>query len=108
MPQAFVKKLPPFREEITGEEIKRVVSMRETEHATFQQIADALEVTSEKAKKIYDHFYYEKADVMIEALQAEAKSQEEKREIWERYYEKKLSAKKRYEILCADTHLKDV
>lgn len=108
IPRAFVKKLPPFREEITGGEIKRVVSRRETEHATFRQIAETLDVTPEKAEKIYDHFYLEKVAAMVKALRAEAENEEEQRTIWDRCYCKNLSSKKRYEMLCADYPRKDI
>lgn len=107
MPEAFVKRLPPFRERITQEELTQVIYMREVEHASFQTIAKELGLTRAKAKKTYQMFYHDKVIKMVKALQEKAKSREEEREIWECYFHNSLSPKKRYEMLCEEMNAKE-
>ena len=100
MPRVFLEKLPPFRKEITEEEVEQVVHMRETEHATFKQIAEKLHLTHAKAKRVYELFYHAKVLALVEELQSKANSEKEKTKIWEDCFRMNLSSKKRYEILC--------
>lgn len=98
-PQQFIKKLPPLKRKLSKETISRIIKMRETEKATFVAIAKEMDITPEKARVTYDDFYHQKVLKYVEALQKKAKSRDEKRAIWWRYFGKYRSAKKRYEMI---------
>lgn len=97
MSEQFVKNLPPFRRTLRPQAVSRIVELREGEGATFLAIAKELRLTPEKAKHTYDWFYNRQVLAYVVALLKEAKSFEEKRAIWRRYFGGHPSAKKRYE-----------
>lgn len=98
-PKQFIKNLPPLKRSLSKETISRMIEMRETEKATFAAIAKEMDITPEKAKYTYDNFYHQKVLKYVQALQQEAKSQDEMWAIWQRYFGKYRSAKKRYEMI---------
>lgn len=99
MPAEFLEKLPPLRVELTEQEIRRIVAMRETKKATFAKIAKELGLTPERANRAYEMFYHRKVLKLVEALQARAKTEPEKNEIWETCFRNYRTAKARYELL---------
>lgn len=98
----MIKALPPLKRKFSEEMISRVVEMREAEKAAFTAIGKELDITPEKAKGIYNRFYSQKVLNYVEALQKEAKSQEERWAVWNRYFGNSLSPKKRYEKILAE------
>lgn len=99
MPQQFICSMPPLRYELTEKEIRCIVALRETEKATFAEIAKKLGITVKKAKQVYHGYYHAQVLSLIHALQARAESSEEETAIWNYYFENNLSAKQRYELL---------
>lgn len=99
MPMQFMKSMPPFKPLLGKKTIARVVSMRETEKASFVEIGKEMRITRAKAKRIYEMYYHEKVLALIEALQEKAESHEEKRTIWNDCFRGNKSSKKRYEML---------
>lgn len=102
MPKEYIKNLPPLKKSLNPEIVSRIVEMREVEKATFTAIAKEMAITPEKAKHTYDMFYHQQVLDFIEPLQQEASSYEEKRAIWQHYFGKYRSAKKRYEMILEE------
>lgn len=101
-PQEMLEKLPPCPVKLGEEEISRMVTMREEENASFRAIGRAFHITPEKARHTYEMVYHHKVLEYVEGLQQQAKSWEERMEIWRRYLGGSMSAKRRYERLLAE------
>lgn len=99
MPQKFLKKIPPFKSKLSKKTVACIIEMRETEKASFSEIAKKFRITRQKAKQTYDWYYHTKVLELIEILQKNAESEQERREIWESCFRNNNSAKKRYEML---------
>lgn len=99
MSERAIQNLPPLKRKLGKKTVSRIIEMRETEKATFSAIARELGITPEKAKHTYDNFYHQKVLTYVEALQKEAKSRDEMEAIWQRYFGKYRSAKRRYEMI---------
>ena len=99
MPPQFIRSLPPFRRRLNKKTIARLIEMRDVEKASFAAIGKELRITPAKAKRTYESHYHKKVLVLINALQEQAESEEEKKAIWRYYFEKYQSPKKRYDIL---------
>ena len=102
MPPQFIRSLPPFKRKLNKKTIARLIEMRDVEKASFITIGKKLRITPAKAKCTYKRFYHEKALALINALQEQAESEEEKKAIWRYYFEKYQSPKKRYDILTQE------
>lgn len=102
MPEQFVKTLPPLKRTFSKKMISRVVEMREIEKATFISIAKELRIAPAKAKHTYEMFHHRQVLEFVDSLLKEAKSYEEKADIWNRYFGKHRSAKKSYEFMISD------
>ena len=100
MPEAFIRSMPPFRPRLSKKTIARVVDIREAQGLSFAAIAKALRLTQAKAKRTYTLYYHHQTLAIVEALQAEAQTQAEKSAIWLRCFERKMTAKARYELLA--------
>ena len=101
-PQEMLEKLPPCPVKLGEEEIARMVTMREEEKASFRAIGREFHITPEKARHTYEMVYHHKVLEYVEGLQQQAKSWEERMEIWRRYLGGSMSAKRRYERLLAE------
>lgn len=101
-PQKILEELPPCPAKLGEEEISRMVTMREEENASFRAIGRAFHITPEKARHTYEMVYHRKVLEYVEGLQQQAKSWEERMEIWRRYLGGSMSAKRRYERLLAE------
>lgn len=98
MPKCFIKKLPPFTPTLSKSTVAKLVELRETQRATYAQIAAQLQITKEKAKAAYEGFYHQKTIVLMKALLKKVKSTKEKRAIYDDFLSCKTS-KKQYETL---------
>lgn len=96
-PQEMLEKLPPCPVKLGKEEISRIVTMREEGNASFRAIGREFHITPEKARHTYEMVYHHKVLEYVEGLQQQAKSWEERMEIWRRYFGGHQSAKTRYE-----------
>ena len=74
-----------------------MVTMREEEKASFRAIGRAFHITPEKARHTYEMVYHRKVLEYVEGLQQQARTWEERRELWRRYFGGHQSAKTRYE-----------
>lgn len=101
-PEAFIKSLPPLKPEPDREMIARIVEMREIEKASFIAIGKEMDMTPEKARHTYEMFYHLQVLDHVNRLQKEAKTADEARAIWDRYFRPHRSAKKMYERMMAD------
>ena len=99
MPAQFIKNMPPFKPKLSEKTIARVIEMRDVEKASFVTIARELRITQAKAKHTYEMFYHKQVLALIEALQEKAESQEEKAAIWNYYFRRYHSSKKRFDML---------
>ncbi len=99
MPRKFLKKIPPLKPELSQKTVARIVEMKETEKASFIEIAKKFRITRQKAKRTYDGYYHDKILELMEILQKNAESRQEKTEIWEYCFRNSYSSKKRYEML---------
>ncbi len=101
-PQEILEGLPPCPVKLGEKEVSRIVTMREEENASFRAIGRAFHITPEKARHTYEMVYHHKVLEYVEGLQQQAKSWEERMEIWQRYLGGSMSAKRRYERLLAE------
>lgn len=97
MPESFLKRMPPLQPEFGPEQVARVVKLREEGKATYAAIAEAMQITPEKARHTYDWYYHVQTVEMVKALQAQANSPQEEMEIWEHWF--RYAPKKRYDLL---------
>ena len=74
-----------------------MVTMRDEENASFRAIGREFHITPEKARHTYEMVYHRKVLEYVEGLQQQARTWEERRELWRRYFSGHLSAKTRYE-----------
>ena len=101
-PQEMLEGLPPCPVKLGEKEVSRIVTMREEEKASFRAIGREFHITPEKARLTYEMVYHHKVLEYVEGLQQQAKSWEERMEIWRRYLGGSMSAKRRYERLLAE------
>lgn len=99
MPMQFVKGMPPFKRKPTSKIVDRVIEMREVEKASFIAIGEELHMTQAKARHTYESFYHKKVLELIEVLQEQAESNEEKRAISDNCFRGYKTSKKRYDEL---------
>ena len=99
MPEKFLKALPPYREDLSPGITDKIIKMKEEEKKTFIEIGKELDLTREKARDLYEHFYHKKAMELFEALESKAKSSKEKNAIWDYYFKNGRSRKKIYDML---------
>lgn len=62
----------------------------------------ALDITRAKARHTYDWYYRQRAMELIQPLMDQARTQEERWEIWNRYLRGSASPKRRYEMLAKE------
>ena len=101
-PQEMLEKLPPCPVKLGEEEISCMVTMREEENASFRAIGRAFHITPEKARHTYEMVYHRKVLEYVERLQQQARTWEERRELWRRYFGGHQSAKTRYENILGE------
>ena len=99
MPQAFLQALPRFRPGLSKKETSRIVKMRDG-GMSFKAIAQELQLTQAKTRHTYESFYHRKVVAMIKYLQKDAQNEKERMEIWDQYFHRTQSSKKRYDILA--------
>ncbi len=99
MPTQFIKNMPPFKPKLSEKTIARVIEMREVEKASFVTIAKELRMTQAKAKRTYEWFYHKQVLELIKTLEEKAESEEEKHAIWDYYFRRYHTSKKRYDML---------
>ncbi|MCI8537800.1 MAG: hypothetical protein HFF18_03940 [Oscillospiraceae bacterium] len=104
LPDAFLRNPPPLKQSLDEQTVSRIVELRERRKASFPVIAKELEITPERARHVYDHFYHQKLLSWVYELQEAAETPEERRAIWQRYMDQRQSAKKRYETLINETN----
>lgn len=99
MPAQFIRNMPPFKPKLSKKTVARVIELRDIEKASFAAIAKEFRMTQAKARHTYEWFYHKKVLALIEALQEKAESREEKAAIWDYYFRRCHSSKKRYDML---------
>ncbi len=99
MPTQFIGNMPPFKPKLSKKIVARVIELRDVEKASFVTIAKELRMTQAKAKRTYEMFYHKQVLALIHALQEKAESKEEKAAIWDYYFRRYHSSKKRYDML---------
>lgn len=99
MPTQFIRNMPPFKPKMSQKTVARVIELRDVEKASFVTIAKELRITQAKAKHTYEMFYHKQVLALIKALQEKAESKEEKENIWNYYFRRYHSSKKRYDML---------
>lgn len=105
-PQEMLEGLPPCPVKLGEEEISCIVTMREEGNASFRAIGREFHITPEKARHTYEMVYHHKVLEYVEGLQQQAKSWEERMEIWRRYLGGSMSAKTRYENILGEIEKK--
>lgn len=98
--QELIRSLPPLKPQLGQETVARIVEMREVESASFAQIARALDITRAKARHTYDWYYRQRVMELVQPLMDQARTQEERWEIWNRYLRNNASPKWQYEMLA--------
>ena len=91
--------MPGLRAQLSEEETAFIVKMHDEKKSSFKEIAKELKITPEKAKTTYSRYYYAQAVKLVERVQAKGRTYQDKLEIWNYYFKKKMSPKKRYEML---------
>lgn len=99
MPSHFIRNMPPFQPKLSKKTVSRVVELRDVEKASFVTIAKEMRMTQAKAKHTYEMHYHKQVLALIHALQEKADSEEEKAAIWNYYFRRYHSSKKRYDML---------
>lgn len=99
MPTQFIRNMPPFKPKLSKKTVARVIELREVEKASFVTIAKELRMTQAKARHTYEMFYHKQVIALIHVLQEKAESREEKAAIWDYYFGRYHSSKKRYDVL---------
>lgn len=99
MPAPFINAMPPFKPKLSQKTIARIIEMREVEKASYTAIAKELRMTRDKARDAYESFYHKQVLRLIDALQAKAESHEERKAIFDYYFGKYATSKKRYDAL---------
>lgn len=101
MPPSFVRTMPPFQTGLDKKTASRIVKMRDTANASFAEIARALYITPEKARRLYDGYYHARVLKQMRRLEAKekVKTSEQRLALWEPLLEHRLSSKRRYEML---------
>ena len=102
MPRKFIKNLPPFRPELTDDEIKSLLHMREEEKLTFKEIGRRLDITQKSARNTYENYYYQKSMELIQILLERNNFGPESIKIMEHYLLGYKKVKERYEALVRD------
>lgn len=100
--QEILEGLPPCPAKLGEKEIARIVAMREEEKVGFRAIGRKLNITPEKARHTYEMVYHRKVLKYVEGLQQQARSWEERMELWRRYFDGHQSAKTRYETILEE------
>ena len=103
LPEQFTKRLPPLKRQLSEVELSRIVELREKQKASYAAIGKELDITPEKVKHTYNLFYQRKVLAHVRTLQEETDSYEEKEAIWNRYFGKYQSARKRWEMVQNET-----
>ena len=98
--QELIRSLPPLKPQLGQETVARIVEMREVESASFAQIARELDITRAKARHTYDWYYRQRVTELVQPLMDQARTQEERWEIWNRYLRNNASPKWQYEMLA--------
>lgn len=101
MPADFVASLPPMREALSEQEIRRIRKIREQTGKTFAEIGEIFGITAAKAKEVYRKEYRKKAAKVYAALEKRMKSEEERQALWMSYSHRYDSGKGLYEQLRA-------
>ena len=99
MPTQFIRNMSPLKPKLSKKTVARVIELRDVEKASFVTIAKELRITQAKAKHTYEMFYHKQVLALIKALQEKAESKEEKENIWNYYFRRYHSSKKRYDML---------
>ena len=102
MPAQFIRDMPPLKPKLSKETVARVIELREVEKASFITIAKELRITQAKARHTYEMFYHKQVIALIKALQEKVESKEEKETIWNYYFGRYHSSKKRYDMLTKE------
>lgn len=99
MPIHFIRSMPPFKPKLSKKTVARVIEMREAEKASFVTIAKELRMTQAKARHTYEMFYHKQVIALIHVLQEKEEDREKKAAIWDYYFGRYHSSKKRYDVL---------
>ena len=83
-PRDVLEGLPPCPIHLGDKEISRIVTMREKEGASFQDIGRALQITPEKAQHTYERVYHNHVVSYVEQLQTQPQKGGVLRNIWRR------------------------
>lgn len=102
MPAQFIKKMPPFKPELSTRAVASVIRMREVENTPFTEIAKKLRITQEKAEHVYQSYYHKKVLACIDALYEKAQGRGSKQAIQQRIFSGNMTSKKRYERLLQE------
>lgn len=99
MPTLFIESMPPFKPKLNKKTVDRVIEMREVEKASYTAIGEELHMTQAKARHTYDGFYHKQVLELIKVLQENVASRVEKDAIWDYYFRRYTTSKKRYDAL---------
>ncbi len=99
MPAQFMESMPPFHLELDQETVARIIEMRDVENASFVQIGKKLRITRQKAKCVYDGYYYAQMVDLMRELEAKADCASEEWEIWKYCFKNNHSPKKCCDML---------
>ena len=93
MPEEFIRRLPPYKANLSTETVARIIEMREVEKKSFVIIGNELRITTEKAKHAYDWFYHQQVLALTREMSNKAETEKEKTEIWDHYFRSTTSSK---------------
>ncbi len=102
VPEHVIESIPPFKPTLSEQEIGQIVKMRDNENTSFIKIGKELSITPEKARYTYKMYYDSKTIHILEYIQANIKGFDEKTNMWNFYFGKNISPKKRFESLLED------
>lgn len=98
-PEKLMQTLPPFHHELSRDTVLRVVELHEADGKPYADIAKELNITQAKAKSTYDAYYCELLSELVDFLQDQARTPEERESIRSYVYGGNKSYKTRYELL---------
>lgn len=105
MPDDFLAQLPPFRKRWSKETVQKIIEWREAEkksqRKTYIEIGRLLKMTKFKAESLYEWHYHEKFLLISKKLE-EKYGEKQGRDISHYYYTRWHTAKRRYEMMCAE------
>ena len=97
MPEQFIATLPPLINELSAEDIDRLIRLREDDKKTFPAIGKELLLSEARAKREYELFYHRKVLTAIDEIKEKTGD-----DVSGHYLELRCGSKKQFEMIRRD------